>query len=295
MVLASTIGIQSESQGIGDDTLSRVAARASELAALPAIATSDWCQRAAGILAASASGFHGVVIVLVADVAGGGAIRRVDGVGLHMQLRPAREDGVPSMVRVPQPADVAAAMERMTTLGWDAASTKAVVGPLGLVGKAESWAQQPVLGVLSGLSLGQPTVGSMSLTGGAGRSVAVFFIPESGTPGALDPVSQAVVRALLPSLALRARLAYGEAPGAANVISDREQVVLNHLVLGKSVRQIADELGRSPHTVHDHVKSLHRKMNASSRGELIARALGYVTKATRIRDASRPPRQTTAE
>jgi hypothetical protein len=27
--------------------------------------------------------------------------------------------------------------------------------------------------------------------------------------------------------------------------------------------------------VHDHVKSLHRKLDASSRGELVARALGH--------------------
>ena len=59
-------------------------------------------------------------------------------------------------------------------------------------------------------------------------------------------------------------------------LTQREQVILRHLLLGKSVREIADELGRSPHTVHDHVKSLHRKLNASSRGELVARALGHV-------------------
>jgi hypothetical protein len=39
--------------------------------------------------------------------------------------------------------------------------------------------------------------------------------------------------------------------------------------------------------VHDHVKSLHRKLNASSRGQLIARALGHAeafsnTKSVRI-------------
>lgn len=297
MMLASSISNPAEAQSIGEDTLGRVAARSSELAALPAIATSDWCNRAASVLSAAAPNFHGVVITIVADVAVGGAIRRVDGVGLHIHIRSNRDDNMPSMVRMPQPADVTAAVERMTTLGWDASNTKPVVGPLGLVGRADSWAQQPVIGVLSGLNLGQPSVGSIAIAGSPGRTIAVFYVPEvaAGTAGTLDPTSQSVVRALLPCLALRARLAYGEGHSSANVISDREQVVLNHLVLGKSVRQIADELGRSPHTVHDHVKSLHRKLNASSRGELIARALGYVTKATRIRDASRPPRQTTAE
>ena len=52
--------------------------------------------------------------------------------------------------------------------------------------------------------------------------------------------------------------------------------MLDLLVLGLSVRQIAEELGRSTHTVHDHVKSLHKKLNANSRGELVARALGHL-------------------
>ena len=60
-------------------------------------------------------------------------------------------------------------------------------------------------------------------------------------------------------------------------ISEREREVLDLLVLGLSVRQIAEELGRSTHTVHDHVKSLHRKLRANSRGELVARALGHLT------------------
>ena len=55
-----------------------------------------------------------------------------------------------------------------------------------------------------------------------------------------------------------------------------------HLALGKSVKQIASDLARSPHTVHDHVKSLHRKLNASSRGELIARALGHLAPNARL-------------
>jgi DNA-binding CsgD family transcriptional regulator len=61
----------------------------------------------------------------------------------------------------------------------------------------------------------------------------------------------------------------------ASWISQRERDVLEYLVLGHSVREIAEALSRSPHTIHDHVKSLHRKLNAQSRGELVARALGH--------------------
>ena len=85
------------------------------------------------------------------------------------------------------------------------------------------------------------------------------------------------MEAVLPSLSRRAIMAIGmEATDDTVWLTQREQIILQHLLLGKSVREIAQELGRSPHTVHDHVKSLHRKLNASSRGELVARALGHV-------------------
>ncbi len=58
-------------------------------------------------------------------------------------------------------------------------------------------------------------------------------------------------------------------------LTQREQVILDQLIVGCSVREIADSIDRSPHTVHDHVKSLHKKLNASSRGQLIAKALGH--------------------
>ncbi|MGJ8637190.1 MAG: response regulator transcription factor [Phycisphaerales bacterium] len=60
-------------------------------------------------------------------------------------------------------------------------------------------------------------------------------------------------------------------------LTQREQTILDQLVEGKSVRVIAECIGRSPHTVHDHVKNLHRKLNACSRGQLIARAIGHPT------------------
>ena len=57
--------------------------------------------------------------------------------------------------------------------------------------------------------------------------------------------------------------------------------VLEQLILGKSVREIAEMIQRSPHTVHDHVKNLHRKLGATSRGALIARALGRLGEVRR--------------
>ncbi len=40
---------------------------------------------------------------------------------------------------------------------------------------------------------------------------------------------------------------------------------------GAGEKQVARELGISPHTVHNYVKALHQRFNVSSRGELLAR------------------------
>jgi DNA-binding CsgD family transcriptional regulator len=55
--------------------------------------------------------------------------------------------------------------------------------------------------------------------------------------------------------------------------SPRQRAVLDGLCRGLSEKQIADELKLSPHTVHDYVKELHRRLGARNRGELLAKAL----------------------
>jgi DNA-binding NarL/FixJ family response regulator len=46
---------------------------------------------------------------------------------------------------------------------------------------------------------------------------------------------------------------------------------------GHSEKQVAKELGISPNTVHAYVKELHRKLQVSSRGELLAKAYELMT------------------
>lgn len=57
-------------------------------------------------------------------------------------------------------------------------------------------------------------------------------------------------------------------------LSPRQRDVLAALCRGLAEKEIAGELGLSIHTVHGHVKELHRRFGARSRGELLARALG---------------------
>lgn len=109
--------------------------------------------------------------------------------------------------------------------------------------------------------------------GDTGRTLVVQVSTLSENPDDLRRLSDAL-DALTPRLGRRAAIAFGGEQGAPGWLTNREQLVLEQLILGRSVREIAETTHRSPHTVHDHVKSLHRKLGASSRGALIAHALG---------------------
>jgi DNA-binding NarL/FixJ family response regulator len=103
------------------------------------------------------------------------------------------------------------------------------------------------------------------------------------------PLAEAILAAVLPLLAQRARHALGAMPTPRhNWLTPREELVLGHLLAGKSVPEIAGELQRSVYTVHDHVKNLHKKLGANSRGELVARALGHLNPVGDA-DEGRPP------
>jgi len=69
-------------------------------------------------------------------------------------------------------------------------------------------------------------------------------------------------------------LAKSESPSApldTPPMAPRLRQTLELLLAGDSEKQIARKLAISPHTVHAYVKSLYRKFNVSSRGELLAR------------------------
>lgn len=138
------------------------------------------------------------------------------------------------------------------------------------------WTSSPLGEVLGETHPSCPLVGLFSLGRSLqqGRIMISLVAPslETGPPG---DTSLRVMRAVLPIFRKRARLALaGGSEAKGRWLTSRECEVLEMLTLGRSVRQIADEIQRSPHTVHDHVKALHRKLNASTRGELISRALG---------------------
>ena len=60
------------------------------------------------------------------------------------------------------------------------------------------------------------------------------------------------------------------APRAVS-LSPRVRQTLERLLAGDSEKEIAFRLGVSPHTVHVYVKTLYRRFDVCSRGELLAR------------------------
>jgi DNA-binding NarL/FixJ family response regulator len=73
------------------------------------------------------------------------------------------------------------------------------------------------------------------------------------------------------SLLQRTSLIGRDHRGAA--ISNMERLVLNHLVGGKSNREISNELGISEKTVKNHLWKIYRKLGVKSRTQLFHRLL----------------------
>jgi DNA-binding CsgD family transcriptional regulator len=68
---------------------------------------------------------------------------------------------------------------------------------------------------------------------------------------------------------------YAANDGAAGpTLSRRERETLTLLLAGASEKEIARQLGLSPHTVHGYVKALYRRFGANSRAQLLAHCLG---------------------
>jgi DNA-binding CsgD family transcriptional regulator len=124
---------------------------------------------------------------------------------------------------------------------------------------------------------GELLVGAIGLQGPmAGRVLLAELAVVGGNPQEIAR-HQAVFTAVLPLMGIKYVNAIGPMPADRHSwLTPREETILWKLVAGKKVPQIAAELHRSVYTVHDHVKSLHRKLGATNRGQLVSRALGHL-------------------
>ncbi|HEB63342.1 MAG TPA: response regulator transcription factor [Gammaproteobacteria bacterium] len=59
-----------------------------------------------------------------------------------------------------------------------------------------------------------------------------------------------------------------------DVLTVREQEILNKLVAGATYKAIATELSISVHTVNNHIRHIYEKMHVGSRAEAVAKAMG---------------------
>ncbi|RMH13179.1 MAG: LuxR family transcriptional regulator [Planctomycetota bacterium] len=277
--------------------------RASErLCGLPAVATLDWSDRAARALSVLLAPSRVCVMILRAEPSGRISVLEASGSGSCLSRAAAEQPAAAAWTDQSGDEQDAGSVElsvrsradRLRELGFRLDG----LGPSGSIAASASrlagtelWRTAPIGSIWVGTDISDLLIGVASLDSASPRRYLVVQIGVVGH-GATGPrrvtlENQAALQAILPLLTHRARLALGTSQDSTQTwLTVREQQVLEQLVLGKSVRQIAEDLGRSPHTVHDHVKSLHRKLGASSRGELIARALGYIEEGTRIRDRS---------
>lgn len=248
---------------------------AASISSLPAVATQDWCDRAAEALRKVRP--HAIVSVALVNLGQRGSI---------VQYEAGGASGNDPFGRALEGEVIHP--EHSASFDWwfdesvPASQTGIRVGLLRELPCSDRWLESHTGRRWSKLGVNDLLVATAPMsTTVSGRC----FVIEIGVGAGHRPLSETeagVMRAVIAHLVNRATLAFGsEMSTSLTRLTHREQQVLEHLALGKSVKQIATDLARSPHTVHDHVKSLHRKLNASSRGELIARALGHLASCSR--------------
>lgn len=247
------------------------------LCTLPAVATLDWCDRAAQAFAELArheTGTGAAATLILASLAADGSLSEIESTGVGVAGMEMREAAL---------GELRCRLDRANELGTPVPGVN-FDGGVVVMATVNTALSSPMPN-LEGMQGRAALLGVVSVsTSDASRVMIVSVVPGAAMTDELSQNVRTSMQALLPVLARRAMVAIGPSRSQrGGWISPREQMVLEQLILGKSVRQIADDLGRSPHTVHDHVKALHKKLNASSRGELVARALGYLSECSAIR------------
>ncbi len=246
-------------ESTGPRPLLALTSAARAICQLPTVPTQDWCDRAAECLAP----LFGSSDVLILFSAGEGAGAPIDAIGV------ASRRGDPARLTEtedPRLSALRSRASRLESIHTPSGGTSVMrdgawrSGSFGALWSGDSW---------SDLLVSETTVG----TDGTSLSLVVVIATSGSGPEAAD-----WLEAIVPVLGAHARGALGGTRANPRAwLTPREQEVMEQLIMGKSVKDIAETLGRSPHTVHDHVKQLHKKLNANTRGELIARALGRLS------------------
>lgn len=230
---------EQELEGAATVAMHRAIAACGRIHRLPGVPTLNWCERAAAALAVLVP--DGGVVVGLARLEPSGHVAEVVSAGAALGEWARGES---------MELDLCVGLEALRDVPWPAEQAGRLWSRL--PGASVAWGTAPLEG---------------------GRAA---MLVSAAAPAGSGPLRTAI-RELMAPLAEAARRAFGDGTlRHTDWLSPREQEVLSALLLGRSIREIAAESGRSAHTVHDHVKNLHRKLHANSRGELVARALGYI-------------------
>jgi len=227
--------------------LRHTAAMTSRVVALPGVPTTDWCVRAAVALSIPREGLTAYTGILRADT---------------VQLVVFDEMVLPGSVDEKKAGPLDEAETRLL-------STRLKRGlSYRLISDDESYTET-----------GRDADGNewlyVLLRVGRRQSNTWFALVYRGEPGHGVANIKALIESALPTINSKIQFTLqGFGDKQPEVASPAEYRVLERIILGHTINAIARDLDRSPHTVHDHLKSLHRKFHAKTRGELIARVLG---------------------
>jgi DNA-binding CsgD family transcriptional regulator len=278
----------SEDNRVGQAALEAAVRITESICSLPGVATQNWCDQAAGALLPLGRSASALVMIGHVDEQGR-LVQRPEATGVAgvYTAEVTTTVGRTSAAATSVPVDASdgslsslrAGVDQARELGWAPlrpAAWTVRAGTPESFGLQSAWRNSPLGRRWE--SINPPTL-LLAAVGLPGPIPERTLVVEVGiNSGTMLPVEAAAVLSVtLPLLARRLIAAIGEhTTSSSDWLTQKEQVVLSHLLMGKSVREIAQELERSQHTVHDHVKSLHRKLRANSRGELVARALGHL-------------------
>lgn len=231
--------------------------------ALPAVPARDWCDQCAHTMNNLLAPKSRRSVFAVAVGRGNDTIESLEAVGVHSGDKEAGNAVEQALLRGVPPAPRREGEIGLVSAAELNRSESCVRSPL-----IKAVASQGMIGLLLGIGL---------ISGTEPGRVLWFFGAAEAASESLAVGDLTFVLAILLAVLRRSRLAMGGEPSQPiEWISERECETLGYIVQGMSVREIAEKTGRSAHTVHDHVKSLHRKLGANSRGELVARALGHL-------------------
>jgi len=268
-------------------SIARVIQATQRLCSLPALPTQDWASQAANALAQLSPSL--IVGVLIAHLdSSTDSINPIStGVSqIRSDTRSAASESVNQSLLMQDK------LERVTSLGFRPPPhtlSRGLVAPYSLLD--HRWSTTPFAQIFASQHLISPILAIVPISEKHPGFVLIIILAfdqdhtkqssAAREPESVDRVVE-ILTGLFPIISSKANIALEQVSNPKAWLTDREHEILNQLIEGYSVRVIAGNLGRSAHTVHDHVKNLDKKLGASSRGELIAKALGHRPSTNRL-------------